>query len=73
MDKEVNLYHNGGSALKPDELAEKLVKMLNERAYFFSELLREFCEVEYRTFLLAWSVLRTKYQLKRDKQGRYLM
>ena len=59
--------------MNPEALAEKLAEILKNRACFFSELLREFNTVDYRTFLLSWSALRTNYQLKRDEQGRYLL
>lgn len=63
----------GGEILKSEELAEKLATLLKERSYMFSELLREFHQVDYRTFLLGWSELRTQYQLDRDEEGRYLL
>jgi hypothetical protein len=59
--------------VKPIELSEKLVALLKEQPYFYSDLLRKFTEVDYRTFLLGWSELRTRHELDRDEEGRYLM
>ena len=59
--------------MKPEELAEQLAAVLNKRPYFYAELLREFSRVDYRTFLLGWSELRTRYPLLRDAEGHYLM
>jgi hypothetical protein len=59
--------------LKPDELAKKLAINLKEKPRFFSELLNEYSRIDYRSFLLGWSELRTKYELQRDGQGRYLI
>ena len=59
--------------MKPDELAEKLAISLKENPRFFSELLNEYSRIDYRSFLLGWSELRTKFELQRDAQGRYLL
>ena len=60
--------------LQANELTEKLATILRERPSFFAELLREYSKkVDYRTFLLGWSELRTRYQLDRDSEGRYLL
>jgi len=59
--------------LEKDILSEDIADKLKIKSYFFSDLLREYSAVEYRTFLLAWSDLRNKYELKRDKEGRYLL
>ena len=59
--------------MKPEELAETFAKTLRERPCLFSEMLEAFPDVAYRTFLLAWSALRTRYPLTRDDQGRYRM
>jgi len=59
--------------VKPPELAEEIAAILRQRPYFYSELLRKYAQVDYRTFLLGWSELRTKYSLARDEEGRYLM
>ncbi len=59
--------------MNSEAFAEQLAEILKSRACFFSELLREFADVDYRTFLLSWSALRAKYQLERDERGRYLL
>ncbi len=60
--------------LQANELTEKLAVLLREKPSFFAELLREYSEkVNYRTFLLGWSELRTKYHLDRDSEGRYFL
>ncbi len=59
--------------MKPEELAEQLAAVLKKRPYFYAELLREFPGMDYRTFLLGWSELRTRYKLERDAEGHYLM
>ena len=58
--------------MKPEELAEKLAVILIDRKCFFSELLLEHRDVDYRTFLLGWSELRERYNLSRDEEGHYL-
>ena len=63
----------GGRTLKSEEFAEKLAATLKERARFFSEMLNEYSQVDYRSFLLGWSELRTRYELQRDEGGRYLI
>jgi len=57
--------------LKPEEIAEKLAAILMERKCYFSELLLEHRNVDYRTFLLGWSQLRERYELFRNEEGRY--
>ena len=59
--------------LKPLELAEEIAAVLRERPYFYSELLRKYAQTDYRSFLLSWSELRTKYSLARDEESRYLL
>jgi hypothetical protein len=63
----------GGISLKPEELAEKFASALREKAHLFSELLEANPDVPYRSFLQGWSELRTRYDLKRDAEGRYLL
>ena len=59
--------------MKSEELADIFATKLRERPYLFSEIMEAFPDLEYRTFLLGWSELRTRYSLARDEEGRYKM
>ncbi len=59
--------------MKPEEFAEELAGLLKKKPFMFAQLLREFSQVDYRTFLQGWSELRTKYELSREPDGSYLI
>ena len=59
--------------MRPDELAAELTRVLKDRPSMFAELLREYGHLHYRVFLRGWSELRTRQQLERDPEGRYLI
>jgi hypothetical protein len=53
-------------------VAERMTRLLAERPRTFYELIRELPDVEYRTILKSWGVLRERRVLRRDDHGRYL-
>ena len=57
--------------MQAEQVALELAAALRERPWFFAELLRKYSRVDYRTFLLGWSELRTRHPLERDEEGRY--
>ena len=59
--------------MNSEQFVEKLAATLKERALFFSELLNEYSDVDYRSFLVGWGELRTRYELQRDHEGRYVI
>lgn len=57
--------------MKVKVLEEELAEKLKKESLFFGEMLKMYENVDYRTFLLAWSELRSNHQLARDEEGRY--
>jgi hypothetical protein len=54
-------------------VAERMSALLRERPQTFYELLRHLDDVEYRTILKSWGLLRERRALGRDAHGRYLI
>ena len=56
-----------------ERVAERMTSLLRERPRTFYELLRQLDDVEYRTVLQSWGLLRERKILGRDEHGRYLV
>jgi hypothetical protein len=54
-------------------VAERMRGLLRERPHTFYELVRRLDDVEYRTILKSWGLLRERRALGRDAHGRYLL
>lgn len=56
-----------------EELSKTFVEALKGRPRFFADLIRDNLDTDYRTVMLAWSDVRTNYEVERDEEGRYLI
>jgi hypothetical protein len=56
-----------------ESVAREIIVTLRARPVFFMDLVREYRETPYRTLLLAWGVVRERYRLSRDDDGRYFL
>lgn len=56
-----------------EELSKAFVEVLKEKPRFFADLIRDNLETDYRAVMLAWSDVRTNYEVERDEEGRYLI
>ena len=54
-------------------VAGRMTALLHEQPQTFYELLRQLDDVEYRTILQSWGLLRERKVLARDEHGRYLV
>jgi len=54
-------------------VAERMTALLRAEPRSFYELLRELDDVEYRTVLQSWGLLRERRLLGRDAHGRYVI
>ena len=56
-----------------ERVAERMTTLLRAQPQTFYELLRQLDDVEYRTVLQSWGLLRERKGLGRDEHGRYLI
>ncbi|HEU5322536.1 MAG TPA: hypothetical protein VFX28_17140 [Methylomirabilota bacterium] len=59
--------------MTPEAVAERMAALLRERPRTFYELVRGLDDVEYRTILRAWGLLRERRALGRDAEGLYVI
>ena len=59
--------------MSTEGVAERMTTLLRAQPRTFYELLRQLDDVEYRTILRSWGLLRERKLLGRDEHGRYLI
>jgi hypothetical protein len=57
-------------AAADNALVRELERFLAEPV-FFKDVLTRFSQHKYREILLAWSEIRSQFELERDESGRY--
>ncbi len=59
--------------MSDDAVAARMTALLGERPRSFYEVVRALDDVDYRTILRAWGLLRERRALGRDAHGLYLV
>ncbi len=59
--------------VEPADLVDRVMEVIRQKPFFFSDILRHFADVEYRDLLIAWSDIRSQEKFDRDEDGRYIL